>query len=231
MTDHDALFADRCEAGRLLAAALQHLTDASPVVLALPRGGVPVASEVAAALEAPLDVVLVRKIGAPGQPELGIGAVVDGRPPRTVWNQAVLREFHVSDVYRELAERRELAEIERRRRLYRGGRPAAAVRGRTAIVVDDGVATGSTVRAALAALREAGPRRLVLAVPVAPADTLAELAGEADEIVCLASPEPFLAVGQHYRDFTQTSDAEVIALLRRAGRADAERRPDAGENT
>jgi putative phosphoribosyl transferase len=209
-------FMDRVDAGRELAKALQHLKDAKPVVLALPRGGVPVGFEVAKALGAPLDVVLVRKIGAPGQPELGLGAVVDGGNPRLVLNEELIDMIRPSERYLEAEEQRQLAEIERRRRLYRPGQPPVTLDGRTAIVVDDGIATGGTVRAVLAALAQTGAARIVLAVPVAPADSLRELALLADEVVCLMSPEPFYAVGVHYRDFTQTTDAEVIDLLKRA---------------
>jgi len=210
------MFADRCDAGRRLAARLQHLRDCDPVVLALVRGGLPVAYEVATALSAPLDVVLVRKLGAPRQPELAIGAVVDGDRPEIVTNPGVMRMVGASDIDVEAAAGRQLVEIERRRTLYLGHRAQVDVRGRTAIVVDDGIATGATTRAALHAVRRRQPSRLVLAVPVAPSDTLADLAAEADEIVCLDTPDPFGAVGAFYRDFRQVSDAEVVDLLDRA---------------
>jgi predicted phosphoribosyltransferase/pimeloyl-ACP methyl ester carboxylesterase len=209
-------FKDRVEAGKKLAEAVAHLKDENPIVLALPRGGVPVAFEVARALEAPLDVVLVRKIGAPGQPELGLGAVVDGPDPKIVYNEDVVRLVHPSEGYLWAEEQRQLAEIDRRRALYRTGREPLPVQGRTVVVVDDGIATGGTMRAVLQALRAAGATRLVLAVPVAPADTLEELSALADEVVCLATPEPFYAVGAHYGNFDQTSDEEVIDLLNRA---------------
>ncbi len=211
-------FADRREAGRRLADALAGLSGADPLVLALPRGGVPVAYEVARALRAPLDVVLVRKIGAPHQPELGIGAVVDGADPQVVWNDDLVRHLRPPEDYLKAEPERQLKEIERRRGLYRPDRPPLAVAGRTAIVVDDGIATGGTVRAVLTALRRAGAGRLVLAVPVAPRDALAELRGLADDVVCLEAPDPFHAVGAHYRDFDQTSDEEVVALMERAAR-------------
>jgi putative phosphoribosyl transferase len=182
-------------------------------VLALPRGGVPVGLEVAKALQAPLDVLLVRKIGAPGQPELGLGAIVDGSDPQVVINDAIVDAVMPPPGFIEAETHRQLAEIERRRRHYVGERPPPALAGRTVIVVDDGIATGGTVRAALRGVRTAGPERLVLAVPVAPADSLAELKADCDDIVCLATPEPFYAVGQHYRDFTQTEDDEVVRLL------------------
>jgi putative phosphoribosyl transferase len=206
-------FEDRPAAGRMLAGRLRHLAGEGTLVLALPRGGVPVGFEVARALEAPLDLVLVRKIGAPGHEELGLGAVVDGAQPHLFLNPEVMRSVRPDPGYVEAEERRQLAEIERRRRRYRGGRPPPAIAGRTVIVVDDGIATGGTARAALEALRLQKPARLVLAVPVAPADTLATLAPLVDETVCLAAPEPFYAVGAYYREFAQTTDEEVVALL------------------
>ena len=207
------LFDDRGDAGCQLAAALAGYRDGRPVVLALPRGGVPVGFEVAQALGAPLDVLLVRKIGAPGHEELGLGAVVEGRPPQLVLNEDVIRTVGPPPGYIEAEKGRQLVEIERRRRQYVGDRPPPAVAGRTVIVVDDGIATGGTVRAALRGVSLHRPARLVLAVPVAPRDTIEELASECDAVVCLATPEPFYAVGAHYRDFTQTEDSEVIRLL------------------
>lgn len=209
-------FEDRADAGRRLADALLHLKEDRPIVLALPRGGVPVAFEVASALGAPLDVVLVRKIGAPGHKELGLGAVVDGANPHIVLNDDIVRAVQPGEGYIRAEAARELAEIERRRVLYRPGRPPLAVEGRTVIVVDDGIATGGTVKAVLKALRGSQPKRLVLAVPVAPADTAADLSSLADEIVVLAMPAPFHAVGAYYRDFTQTGDDEVVDLLARS---------------
>jgi len=212
------MFVDRADAGRRLAGELRHLRDEDPIVLALPRGGVPVAFEVARALGAPLDLLLIRKIGAPGQPELALGAVMDGDQPETVINEEVRRVFAVTD--KELAEMvaAKLAEIEQRRRRYLAGRPRARLGGRTVIVIDDGVATGATMRVALKAIRRAGPRRLVVAVPVAPPDTVAVLKREADEMVCLDSPEFFGGLSAFYRDFRQLEDDEVIALLDRARR-------------
>lgn len=207
------LFDDRRDAGRRLAAALTRYHDSRPVVLALPRGGVPVAFEVAKTLAAPLEVLLVRKIGAPGHEELGLGAVVDGGDPQLVLNPDVVRVVHPPPGYIEAEKQRQLAEIERRRRQYVGERPPTPVEARTVIVVDDGIATGGTVKAALRGLSQHRPARLVLAVPVAPAESLEELASECDDIVCLATPEPFFAVGPHYRDFRQTEDEEVIRLL------------------
>jgi putative phosphoribosyl transferase len=216
MPSFEVFFEDRRSAGRLLAEAVARNRQHDPIVLALPRGGVPVGFEVAKALGAPLDVLIVRKIGAPGHPELGIGAVVDGSDPHVVLNDDVIRQVRPSAAYIEEEKRRQLAEIERRRHRYVGDRAATAVEGRTAIVVDDGIATGGTVRAALRGMADSKPARLVLAVPVAPADTIAELSGDCDEVVCLVTPEPFYAVGAHYRDFTQTTDEEVIRLLAEA---------------
>jgi putative phosphoribosyl transferase len=179
---------------------------------------VPVAYEVAKALAAPLDLVLVRKIGAPFQPELAIGAVVDGERPELVINRDVVNEYRIPESYLESERRRQLEEIERRRQLYLAGRPRAPIRERTAIVIDDGIATGATMEAALRATRRAGPRRLVLAVPVAPPDTIERLRSEVDEVVCLLVPAFLGAIGSFYRDFRQLEDEEVIELLQRAAR-------------
>jgi putative phosphoribosyl transferase len=214
-------FADRTSAGVRLAGAVsalvrEHPEIADPVLLALPRGGVPVAIEIARALRAPLDLVMVRKIGVPWHPELAAAAVVDGDEPELVVNADVVAMARMSEAQLEAAERRELAEIDRRRSLYLGGRAPAAVEGRDAIVVDDGVATGATTRAALRGVRRKGPRSLTLAVPVAPRETVEKLAAEVDHLICLATPSPFSAIGNHYANFTQVSDDEVIAMLREA---------------
>ena len=206
-------FRDRKEAGLRLAAALSAHRGERPIVLALPRGGVPVAAEVAAALGAPLDLVLVRKIGLPYQKELAMGAVVDGSHPTIVRNEDVIAAAGVAEDEFQSVCRDELAEIDRRRRLYAGGRPPIDVAGRTVIVVDDGLATGATMRAALRALRTRNPKRLIMAVPVGPDDTLAAMANEADEIVCLETPAFFGAIGTYYGDFRQIDDDEVIAML------------------
>jgi predicted phosphoribosyltransferase len=207
-------FADRADAGRQLAAALAGYRDRDPVVLALPRGGVPVAAEIAAGLAAPLDVVLVRKIGVPFEPELAMGAVVDGDAPLIVRNEDVIRLARIDEASFESAAEAEVGELERRRR-YLGGRMRAAVVGRTAIVVDDGVATGATTRAALRATRMRSPKWLVLAIPVAPTESLAALRGDADDVVCLEDHAFFGAISNYYRDFGQISDHAVIDILRR----------------
>ncbi len=207
-------FTNRTEAGRALAQRLSRMAWSPPiVVLALPRGGVPIGAEIARALAAPLDLLLVRKIGAPWQRELAVAAVVDGQPPDIVVDAETMAMTGVDQAYVEAEAKKELPEIERRRRIYLRGRAPVGVEGATVIVVDDGIATGTTVRAALKALRRRHPARLVLAVPVAPSDTLAQLRGEVDDIVCLAEPYPFHAIGLHYVDFHQVGDDEVLAAL------------------
>jgi putative phosphoribosyl transferase len=207
-------FRDRTSAGRMLGERVARMGLADPVVFALPRGGVPVALEVALALRAPLDLLLVRKIGVPWQPELAVAAVMDGGA--IVVDARVQAEAGVDRAY--IGERagQELTEIERRRGVYLAHRPPEPVEGRTAIVVDDGIATGTTMRAALRGLRQRGPARLVLAVPVAPPETIDALRGEVDDVVCLAQPEPFGAIGYFYLDFHQLTDDEVVALMQRA---------------
>ncbi|MCW5692722.1 MAG: phosphoribosyltransferase [Pseudolabrys sp.] len=208
-------FTNRVAAGRELAKALDAYKADNPIVMALPRGGVPVAAVVATALGAPLDLILVRKIGVPFQPELAMGAVVDGPAPITIRNDDVIASCGIDNKEFDDVRRREIAEIERRRQLYLAGRPHPAVEGRTVIVVDDGIATGATTRAALQAMRARKAGRIVLAVPVAPADTLEKLRGECDAVVCLESHSFFGAIGAYYADFSQVSDDEVIALLDR----------------
>lgn len=210
------IFRNRKDAGQKLAAHLLRFRNARPIVLALVRGGLPVGFEVAAALEAPLDIVLVRKIGAPGNPELAVGAIVDGTTPEIVINRDITGALGISEDYLGKMADRELTEIERRRVLYLGERTRPSVKSRTVIVVDDGIATGATMRAALHALRRQEPERLVLAVPVAAADTIETLREDADEIICLSAPESLGAIGYYYEDFRQVSDERVIELLDRA---------------
>jgi putative phosphoribosyl transferase len=206
-------FADRLDAGRKLAEALAAYKDQHPIILALPRGGVPVAAEVAKAFGAPLDLILVRKLGVPDQPELAMGALVGGRAPIIVRNDDVIRHTGVDEAEFARVCAREQAEIERRRQRYLGPRSHPEVNGRVVIVIDDGLATGATMRAALRATRARGPQRLVLAIPVAPTAALAAMREEADEIVCLETHDYFGAIGFYYRDFSQTSDEEVMAAL------------------
>jgi predicted phosphoribosyltransferase/dienelactone hydrolase len=217
-------FADRRSAGRLLAAQLLKFKSARPLILALPRGGVPVAYEVAELLDADLDLLLVRKLGAPHHPEFGIGAIIDGGKPQILLNRDVVDQLSVPSGYIHNEAHRQLREIERRREQYLSGRMPIPVEGRTVIVVDDGIATGSTVRVALRALRQKNPAKLILAVPVGPPDSVLSMKGECDEVVCLVTPDPFHAVGVHYDDFTQTTDEEVKLLLddHRAAIAEAE---------
>lgn len=207
-------FRDRRDAGQQLAARLGHLRGEHPVVVGLPRGGVPVAFEVALALDAPLDVIVVRKLGVPFQPELGMGAI--GEDGVRVLNDDVVRLAGVRPDEIAAVEAREQAEVQRRAGLYRGGRPMIPLAGRTVIIVDDGIATGSTARAALEVARAHGARRVVLAVPVAPPESLAGMRTVADEVVAVETPIPFSAVGQWYAQFTQTPDDEVIRLLKAA---------------
>lgn len=209
------LFQNRTDAGRKLAQALTKYKARHPLVLALPRGGVPVAAEVAAALEAPLDLVLVRKIGVPYQPELAMGAVTDGEQPAVVRNSEIIDLCGVSEQQFDAVCKKELAEIERRRSRYLGDRARSDVTGQVAIIIDDGIATGATTLAAIKAVRNRKPSELVLAVPVAPLDTVKKLHAEVDAIVCLDTPEDLGAIGYFYRDFRQIDDEEVIATLKR----------------
>lgn len=211
-----ALFTDRQDAGRRLAKAVAALRLSEPIILALPRGGVPVAFEVARALDAPLDLLLVRKLGAPGYEEYGIGALVDGSDPQIVLNEEAMSIIRPPPDYVQAETQRQLIELERRRKAYLGPRRALPTKDKTVVVVDDGIATGSTITVALRALRKAGAAKVILAVPVAPADTVARLRREADQVVCLATPEHFGSVGQHYVTFGQTTDQEVIDLLEAA---------------
>lgn len=209
------LFEDRTDAGRQLAAKLAAYAERPEVlVLALPRGGVPVAFEVARALGAPLDIFLVRKLGVPGHEELAMGAIATGGV--RILNTSVVGQLGISQDTVNAVAAEELRELERRERVYRGDRAAPEVRGRTVILVDDGLATGSTMRAALTALRRQKPERLIVAVPVGAPETCAEFQEEADEVVCAQTPRPFRAVGMWYEDFSQTTDEEVHELLEQA---------------
>jgi len=207
-------FDDRRDAGRQLAGRLSRYRDERPVVFALPRGGVPVGYEISRSLTAPLDVFVSRKLGAPGQPEFGIGAVAAGGV--RVLNEDVIRRLGIPDDYVERVTAREITELERRLRYFRGERPELEVGGRTAILVDDGLATGVTARAAVEAMRLKEPRRLVLAAPVCAAQTAELIRPEVDELVCLESPSDLGAIGFWYKNFEQTSDDEVVELLERA---------------
>ena len=224
-------FQDRTDAGRQLAAQLTHYRDECPIILALPRGGVPVAYEVARALAAPLDVFLVRKLGAPCQRELGIGAVAPGG--LRILNESAVRMLGISSAQIERIAAEETAELERRLRRFRGDRPMPDLWGRTVILVDDGLATGVTAVAAIRAVRRLEPRKVVLAVPVCAPETAEAIWPEVDDIVCVQMPEDFLAVGYWYHTFRQTTDEEVVDLLRRAqdaiGHTDADTEGDTGK--
>lgn len=205
------MFRDRREAGKRLAKRLEHLKDQRPVVLALPRGGVPVAYEVARALEAELDVLVVRKLGVPGQPEFAMGAIASGGVE--VLDEGLVRALRISPEQIETVVRSERVELERRERLYRHGRPPLRVQGRTVLVVDDGLATGASMKAALRVLRAQEAAHVVVAVPVAPPDTVYALDGLANDVVCVYTPSAFRAVGSHYRHFEQIGDEEVRESL------------------
>jgi putative phosphoribosyl transferase len=207
-------FHDRYDAGRQLASRLLTYADSDVLVLALPRGGVPVAFEVAQALHAPLDVFLVRKLGLPGHEELAMGAIASGG--LRVLNEDVVRSLRITEDVIESVAAEQQQELERRERAYRDGRPVPEVRGRIVILIDDGLATGSTMRAAVAALRRQSPARIIVAVPVGAPETCADLQAEADEVICGMTPDPFYAVGLWYKDFRQTTDEEVHDLLERA---------------
>lgn len=210
------LFEDRADAGRRLAQAVAAEAPPEPLIMALPRGGVPVAFEIAMHLHAPLEVLIVRKIGAPGHQEFGLGALVDGEEAELVLNREAVRLVRPPRGYLAAETERQRAEIARRRILYLGDREPLSPKDRNVVLVDDGIATGGTIRAAIEALRRAGVRSLLLAVPVAPASAIARLRSSVDRIVCLSTPAFFRAVGLHYRDFEQTSDAEVMALISKA---------------
>ncbi len=212
------MFENREQAGRQVAARLEHLRDdpaTDVVVLGLPRGGVVVAAEIAAGLRAPLDVLVVRKLRAPQQPELAIGAVADGEHPHRILNDRLIARLGVEDEYLQRETAMQLDVLRQRQTLYRRGRPAIPLTGRTLVVADDGIATGATVRAGIKALRGRAPASIVLAVPVGPADAVRSLSEDVDELICLETPAVFTAVGEFYADFRQTTDAQVIAALER----------------
>ena len=221
-------FKNRAEAGRQLGTAVRDLRLIDPLVLALPRGGVPVAAEVALALGAPLDLLIVRKICAPGEPELAVAAIAEGDPPTVVIDEITSSGTDTDHAYIKHEARAQRAEIERRCKAYRHGMTRLSVAGRIVVVVDDGIATGTTMRAALKALRRMQPAKVVLAVPVASNDTIYELSKLVDDVVCLSQPGHFRSVGTYYADFHQVDDEEVIALLD-ASRVPHEHKPEARE--
>jgi putative phosphoribosyl transferase len=214
-----ARFRDRREAGQFLAAALDRYRTKNPVVLALPRGGVPVGYEVAVRLDAPLDVLVVRKLGVPGHEELAMGAIAPGG--RTLLDKNLIEYLGITPQQIQLATQRELVELERRARTYRDGRPVPDLNDATVLLVDDGLATGSTMRVAVSAIRAQAPGQIVVAVPVGPPDTCAAMRDVADDVVCARTPEPFRGVGMWYEDFEQTTDEEVRELLSAAARESA----------
>lgn len=209
-------FKNREEAGKKLAERLLEWEEKNPIVLAIPRGGVTVAYEVAKALKAPLDLIIPRKIGAPGNPELAIGAVTEDGT--LILNDDLVARLRVSEEYVEAVKEAEMEEIRRRKRAYRGDMPPQSLRDKTVILVDDGIATGATVRAAVKSLRRQKPRAVIVAVPVAPPESVRALEREVDKVVCLVVFEPFFAIGQFYEDFSQVSDEEVIEFLKRSRR-------------
>ncbi|TIQ34926.1 MAG: phosphoribosyltransferase [Mesorhizobium sp.] len=215
------MFRDRHEAGQRLALELAKLTLQDPVVLALPRGGVPVAAEMAKALKAPLDLILVRKVGAPGNPELAVAAIVDGDPPDVVLNREIVETYGLRDDALRVLIAGERPELERRRTTYRGELAPLSVAGKTVIIVDDGAATGTTMKVAIRAMKRRSPRKIVVALPVAPAETVTDLAQEADLVICLSQPARFRALSYYYVNFPQLSDGEVLDIMDEVARARA----------
>ena len=211
------MFRDRQEAGQLLASELVGLKLREPIVLALPRGGVPVAAVIAKALGAPLDLIIVRKVGAPGNSELAVAAIVDGDPPDVVLNREIVEVYGLDNAELAALVNKERPELDRRRVAYRGNSQPVSIAGKTAILVDDGAATGTTMKVAIRALKHRSPREIVVVLPVAPPDTVAELAREADRIVCLSQPPHFRALGYYYRNFPQLTDDDVVSALLDAG--------------
>jgi putative phosphoribosyl transferase len=210
------MFSDRKAAGKQLAGLLVSRAIDQPIVLALPRGGVPVGAEIAKRLKCPLDVLIVRKVGVPQQPELAAAAIVEGRHPQIVRNEDVIEAAGLTEQALQRLANEQLIEIARRRRAYVGDRQPPSVRGRTVILADDGIATGASMKAAISSLRQERPKQIVVAVPVAPAQTVHDLEVIADEVICLDTPSPFVAIGPHYRDFHQLSDREVMDILAHA---------------
>ncbi|ODN68946.1 phosphoribosyltransferase [Methylobrevis pamukkalensis] len=210
------MFRDRSEAGRMLATEIVALAPHDPVVLALPRGGVPVAFEIASALGARLDLIIVRKVGAPGNPELAVAAIVDGNPPDVVFNREIIEAYGLRDDELAALIAGERPELERRRAVYRGERQPLSVKGKSVILVDDGAATGATMKVAARAIRRRAPAQVILALPIASPDAVSDLSREADRVVCLSQPPDFRALGFHYREFHQLDDAEVLELLAKA---------------
>ncbi|MDG4892223.1 phosphoribosyltransferase [Mesorhizobium sp. WSM4976] len=223
------MFRDRQEAGQKLGASLDLLQLKDPIVLALPRGGVPVAAEVAKVLKAPLDLVIVRKVGAPGNPELAVAAIVDGDPPDIVLNREIVEAYALDDGALRVLIAQERPELERRRAVYRGKELPLSVAGKTVIVVDDGAATGTTMKVAIRALKRRSPRKIIVALPVAPVDTADELAQEAD-LICLNQPARFRALSYYYGNFPQLSDKEVLDIMALA-RGNADQRRRSGHHT
>ncbi|AZO16691.1 phosphoribosyltransferase [Mesorhizobium sp. M2A.F.Ca.ET.043.05.1.1] len=223
------MFRDRQEAGQKLGASLDQLQLKDPIVLALPRGGVPVAAEIAKALKAPLDLVIVRKVGAPGNPELAVAAIVDGEPPDVVLNREIVEAYALDDGALRVLIAQERPELERRRAVYRGKDLPLSVTGKTVIIVDDGAATGTTMKVAIRALKRRSPRKIIVALPVAPVDTADELAQEAD-LICLNQPARFRALSYYYGNFPQLSDNEVLDIMALA-RGNADERRRSGQHT
>ena len=219
------MFRDRQHAGDELAARLAKLRLRQPLVLALPRGGVPIGAAIASALDAPLDLIIVRKVGAPGNPELAVAAIVEGDPPDVVLNREVMNEYGLTEAQVAKLADGERAELERRKSRYRGDRKPASVAGKTVIVVDDGAATGTTMKAVLRALKPRSPKEVIVALPVAPPETVSEMKAEAGRVICLSQPQSFMALGYHYSDFPQLSDGEVIAMLEEADRRRGDANP------
>ncbi|RUV86061.1 MAG: phosphoribosyltransferase [Mesorhizobium sp.] len=215
------MFRDRQDAGQKLANELAKIPLQDRVVLALPRGGVPVAAEVAKALKAPLDLILVRKVGAPGNPELAVAAIVDGDPPDVILNREIVEAYALGDDELRVLIAKERPELERRRATYCGKHATKSVNGKTVIIVDDGAATGTTMKAAIRALKHRSPRKIIVALPVAPADTVTEIAEEADMIVCLSQPARFRALAYYYLNFPQLSDSEVLGMMDEAAQTRA----------